>query len=461
MADTKISGLPASTTPLAGTEVLPIVQSSSTVQVSVANLTAGRAVATGALTVTGAATVSTTLGVTGVSTLTAGAVIQGLTVGRGAGAVATNTAVGASALAANSTGTRSTALGYLAGAASTSDYNVFVGSNAGSNNTGSFNTVVGDAAANFGGASTGSYLVAVGQSALYANTSGNYNTALGTSALQSNTSASNNTAVGYQAGYTNSTGTLNVFLGNVAGYSSTGSSNLHVGYGAGYSSTGSNNTFVGAFGTGSTACGGSMTTGSKNTILGAYSGNQGGLDITAASNYIVLSDGDGNPRAYVDSSAQFNLNVNSGTRYTILLFNNATSTKAQMYWDNTNTSLYVQGASGGVYLTNTGTSWTSNSDERLKENLVPIENGLSKVCSLRSVIGNFIADETKKSTPFLIAQDVQAVLPEAVTTSTLKGDETNTEYLGVAYTEIIPLLVAAIKELKAEVDSLKSQLNGA
>ena len=65
MADTKISGLPASTTPLAGTEVLPIVQSSTTKQVSVANLTAGRAVATGALTVTGAATVSTTLAVTG------------------------------------------------------------------------------------------------------------------------------------------------------------------------------------------------------------------------------------------------------------------------------------------------------------------------------------------------------------------------------------------------------------
>ena len=42
MADSKISALPASTTPLAGTEVLPIVQSSTTVKVSVANLTAGR-----------------------------------------------------------------------------------------------------------------------------------------------------------------------------------------------------------------------------------------------------------------------------------------------------------------------------------------------------------------------------------------------------------------------------------
>jgi len=44
MADKKISALTASTTPLAGTEVLPIVQGASTVKVSVANLTAGRAV---------------------------------------------------------------------------------------------------------------------------------------------------------------------------------------------------------------------------------------------------------------------------------------------------------------------------------------------------------------------------------------------------------------------------------
>jgi hypothetical protein len=44
MADLKISALTASTTPLAGTEVLPIVQSSTTKQVSVANLTAGRTV---------------------------------------------------------------------------------------------------------------------------------------------------------------------------------------------------------------------------------------------------------------------------------------------------------------------------------------------------------------------------------------------------------------------------------
>ena len=63
MADVKISALPASTTPLAGTEVLPIVQSSTTKQVSVANLTAGRAVSALSLTST------TTLGVTGIASI--------------------------------------------------------------------------------------------------------------------------------------------------------------------------------------------------------------------------------------------------------------------------------------------------------------------------------------------------------------------------------------------------------
>jgi hypothetical protein len=52
MADQKISALTSATTPLAGTEVLPIVQSSATVKVSVANLTAGRAISATQLTLT-------------------------------------------------------------------------------------------------------------------------------------------------------------------------------------------------------------------------------------------------------------------------------------------------------------------------------------------------------------------------------------------------------------------------
>lgn len=75
MADVKISGLPASTTPLAGTEVLPVVQGGVTKQVSVSNLTAGRAVSAASLALTGSA-LPVGSGGTGTATaFTAGSVI--------------------------------------------------------------------------------------------------------------------------------------------------------------------------------------------------------------------------------------------------------------------------------------------------------------------------------------------------------------------------------------------------
>ena len=132
------------------------------------------------------------------------------------------------------------------------------------------------------------------------------NTVFGTSALQANTSGANNTAIGYQAGYTNSTGTGNVFLGQNAGYTSNASSsngyNTCVGFAAGYAlTTGIQNTFIGTPGV-SNGAGGVITTGSKNTIIGGYNGNYGGLDIRTSSNYIVLSDGDGNPKYYTNGT---------------------------------------------------------------------------------------------------------------------------------------------------------------
>jgi len=58
MADKKISALTASSTPLAGTEVLPIVQSSATVKVAVSDLTAGRAVSAASLSTTGSVSIA-------------------------------------------------------------------------------------------------------------------------------------------------------------------------------------------------------------------------------------------------------------------------------------------------------------------------------------------------------------------------------------------------------------------
>lgn len=105
----------------------------------------------------------------------------------------------------------------------------------------------------------------------------------------------------------------------------------------------------------------------------------------------------------------------------------------------------------GVQLSRGATSWAAISDERLKDIIEPITDAATKVATLRAVIGKYKTDEVGMRRSFLIAQDVQAVLPEAV-------DSTNTEQLEVRYTEVIPLLVAAIKEQQALITTLTDRI---
>ena len=114
---------------------------------------------------------------------------------------------------------------------------------------------------------TGDDNVGLGRLTLRVLTSGLRNVAVGNGALTALTTASENTVVGMNAASSLTTGASNTFIGRGAG--------------------------------------GAVTTGSKNTILGRYDGNSGGLDIRTASNYIVLSDGDGNPRGYFDNNGNF------------------------------------------------------------------------------------------------------------------------------------------------------------
>jgi DNA-binding cell septation regulator SpoVG len=113
----------------------------------------------------------------------------------------------------------------------------------------------------------------------------------------------------------------------------------------------------------------------------------------------------------------------------------------------------IQGISfnTGAYIAWGGTSWTAQSDERSKDIIEPIADAVNKVSTLRAVIGKYKTDEEGKRRSFLIAQDVQAVLPEAV-------DASKPDNLGVQYTEVIPLLVAAIKELKEIKDVQTNQI---
>jgi len=124
----------------------------------------------------------------------------------------------------------------------------------------------------------------------------------------------------------------------------------------------------------------------------------------------------------------------------------------------TDTNFYVGSGSPtigtyGVYLTNTGSSWNAVSDERTKTIVETIENAAEKVSSLRAVIGYYNNDEKQIRRPFLIAQDVQAVLPEAVNVQDVEAGT-----LGMSYTDTIPLLVAAIKDLTTRLTALEAKV---
>lgn len=90
---------------------------------------------------------------------------------------------------------------------------------------------------------------------------------------------------------------------------------------------------------------------------------------------------------------------------------------------------------------------TDISDERLKQDIAPVADALSKLSHLRGVYFR-MKDTPEQRDVGLIAQDVQAVLPEAV--SVVDPDN---GYLGVAYPSVIPLLVEAIKEQQAVIEN--------
>ena len=94
------------------------------------------------------------------------------------------------------------------------------------------------------------------------------------------------------------------------------------------------------------------------------------------------------------------------------------------------------------------------SDDRLKTNKVNIGNAVDKVKSLNGFTFNFneigvsLGFDTETTHAGVSAQEVQKVLPEAVTT------RSDGEYLTVKYEKLVPLLLEAVKELSAKVDAL-------
>ncbi len=101
---------------------------------------------------------------------------------------------------------------------------------------------------------------------------------------------------------------------------------------------------------------------------------------------------------------------------------------------------------------------TTVSDERLKKDIVKIDNALDKVSQLNGYTFEYLTDGKKSAG--VIAQEVEKVMPSAITESTLPlkmGDDDETEYKTVQYDQLHGLMIEAIKELKAEIEELKAR----
>jgi hypothetical protein len=114
---------------------------------------------------------------------------------------------------------------------------------------------------------------------------------------------------------------------------------------------------------------------------------------------------------------------------------------------------------GTIQISGSTTAYNTSSDYRLKENVAPMQNALATVAALKPVTYNWKADGSAGQG--FIAHELQEVVPDCVTGKKDAVDKDgNPQYQGVDTSFLVATLVAAIQELKAEVDSLKAQLQG-
>ena len=377
-----------------------------------------------------------------------------------------NTAVGHEAGGAVTSGTNNTLIGGLAGdAISTGAGNTGLGKNAlGATTTASANTAVGTNAmlSNTEGASN----VAVGHQALDSDTLGSKTVAVGKNTLQSQnfTTAtdSNNVAVGYSAGGAVTTGVGNTFLGGLAGTSSTGSGV-------------DNNTFIGF------QAGRYVTSGEKNTVLGRHDGNQGSLDIRTTHNNIVLSDGDGNPRAYYDGGSSYPLwhfvTPTSGQNSINLSHSSASSPYGPAIRftavDPNNTTQYFLVGIGNVTarfivfsngdVANINNSYGAYSDVKLKENIIDASSQWDDIKALS--VRKYSLKQDNLDAPNMlgvIAQEVEAAgVGGLVYESPDKDSENNdlgTVTKQVKYSVLYMKAVKALQEAMERIETLEAKV---
>tara|TARA_B100000963_G_scaffold211571_1_gene184380 strand:- start:2833 stop:3975 length:1143 start_codon:yes stop_codon:yes gene_type:complete len=181
-----------------------------------------------------------------------------------------------------------------------------------------------------------------------------------------------------------------------------------------------------------------------------------GPDATAQFDSVELGDTAG-PILSQERDQNMKLQGSSGSDCGITLWSSDGSWDGQLYASGgTQGFLTSNWGAWGAYVDTSG-NWTAlgnvsaYSDEKLKDNIVTIENPIEKVKAIRGVTYNRNDIEDRPRQTGVVAQEVEKVLPEVVQTND-EGTKT------VAYGNMVGLLIEAIKEQQAEIDKLKSHI---
>lgn len=185
------------------------------------------------------------------------------------------------------------------------------------------------------------------------------------------------------------------------------------------------------------------------------------------------NDGNDYAQLYIKGTGTYPLDIagivldSAGSNQSHIRFHNNGSPKVQIRYNEGNNAVdklgvysFVLGSNIAEFNNGTGdfvvkgdvTAYGSPSDKRLKENIKPIESALDKVSKLQGVTFDWKEKgitNLKEDIGF-IAQDVQKIIPELVR-------ENENGMLSMRHQGVAPILLEAIKELKAEIEGLKSK----
>ena len=116
------------------------------------------------------------------------------------------------------------------------------------------------------------------------------------------------------------------------------------------------------------------------------------------------------------------------------------------------------GVVGSISTNGSATAFTTSSDYRLKENIVPLTGAADRILQLKPSRFNFIADPDTEVDGF-IAHEAQEVVPECVTGTKDEVDaDGNPVYQGIDQSKLVPLLTAALQEAIAKIETLEAKV---